>query len=285
MIIENNESRKLPFIITNMLSEIIYINFKAKQEFSSLREKDSIYEKISEDIFRKNTMYREKLDIVDTKDKIYFKAIMRVLCGSFSKTSEFLFLNNEYFKNDENIDKIKEMFSFYNSRLSVAKSGVDIGKLITDVCNKITSEKEYSYKSIRLLSENNSTASVKVDFLEMIVVATFFILNEIDFTSEIEIEESISFNNIKISISSRNNLVINPKYILENPAMNIRIEFLKYMCEKEGVEVKIDQHIGKTFVRFTIPQAKYTADALHANIFDNIQDQRVKKYISAFSLK
>ena len=61
MNIEKDEIRRLPLVMANMSSEIIYLNLKAKRVFPKLDVKKSIYEKIDEDI-------RENLD--DLEDKI-----------------------------------------------------------------------------------------------------------------------------------------------------------------------------------------------------------------------
>ncbi|MBQ8163225.1 MAG: hypothetical protein IJZ93_02520 [Clostridia bacterium] len=284
MNIEKDEIRRLPLVMANMSSEIIYLNLKAKRVFPKLDVKKSIYEKIDEDIFRKNTMYREKLDIVDSKDDVYFKAIMKVFSKRYAKIAEFLFLNNEYFKNEENISKIKRMFSLSDENMSKAKRGVDLCKLLSDIYKKLCLKKQFCYKSVNI-EEKQIACPININFVEMISINIFFIFSEMDFRSPIYITTEALIGKTKISFSTQSMLASGPNDIIDAPTLNLRMEFLKYICEKENVKLSVTHLLGRTVIDFVISHSKQVDTTLHSNVFDNIQIGRVERYIKAISLE
>ena len=280
----SNKRNTLPLVTSNPTGKIFYINDVAISAFFGLNVGDSIIPKVDESAFYKNTMNRNKMDLIYARDIKYNSAIMKVITKHIFKMVELVFLNDNYFFDEQNREKIKKMFLLFTENISYACSNVKIDELVEKIIEKLSISKELAHKRIIFEKKIEAPINLKPALFDVVLLSCIALMNELDFCVpvSIKLEKSLGYTELVLSQELPKNYMVRDinTFSFEYQALAPRIEFLNSLCEREKLTLEAIGEKGSLTMKIKIPDVKDTKRGLKAHTIDVHTEARMEHFIS-----
>ena len=281
----SNIRNTLPFIAAFCTGKIKYLNEKAMRAFPKKKIGEPIPPLIEENIFFKMTMKRNGITLVDTNDSKYKKAISRTLYDNIEKIVDLVFLNDEYFFDEENIRKIRKLFMAFGFINASPSINVNLDNTVRNIIDELSASKYFAHKRITCNSKLGEEMPFKDEVFEALFLAGIAILNELDFCEPIYVQLEKKNQNTILKISQKTHIenlmsAAGELSVICPPALP-RIEFINIISEENDIVSTVFSTHDTVTISFEFPYTVADKRVLKAWGRHAPFEERIKKIAPA----
>ncbi len=277
------ENKELPSLRINTSGRVLYMNMSARKFLWELEVGQSIFDIIEADFIRKLSMYKKKLELVETKLKNFPLALLKITEKTRTKSIEIIFYPTGIIIDDIYMDAKRVIGLYSDKNMPKTNTCVDILNSLKYIFEELSNRKELFGIDTKIEAENSFYAKLGQPQAELLFLATALVASEINPNGTLEIK--VNDGRVELSLETSDRYIANSvtELLYLYPQLAPRLLLIDSICEDEFIKISISKRVGCLRLSYDIPQGRENELIVKVKMADT--RQRVSAFIDTLSMK